>query len=148
MSMCNACFQEQNELLERTGGGCGQIICTHDVEEEETPQPPVKKRKRIQTKIVNDASTQTNNDNDDDDIFPTMEEMLQPNVIAFGKVPVKEPYQIMKVEEKTETFKGVTSEKLHMTLRRKGEENSCTMHRDNCKSFDRTRKLLQTMQRQ
>ena len=92
ISMCNACFQEQIELLESTGGECEQIICTHNVEEEETPQPPVKKRKRIiQTKIVNDVSTQTNDDNDDDDdvdIFPTMEEMLQPNVIAFGKVPV------------------------------------------------------------
>ena len=91
--MCNACFQEQIELLESTGGECEQIICTHNVEEEEeeTPQPQVKKRKRIQTKIVNDASTQTNDDNDDDDdIFPTMEEMLLLNVMAFGKVPVNQ----------------------------------------------------------
>ena len=30
----------------------------------------------------------------------------------------------MKVEEKTETFNGVTSEKLYMTLRKKGEQNT------------------------
>ena len=96
MTMCNVRFQEQNELLESTNGECEQIICTHGIEEE-TPQPQVKKRKRIQTKIV---------------------------VLAFGKVPVKEPFQIMKVEEKTETFKGVTSKKLHMALRKKGEQNT------------------------
>ena len=96
-------------------------MCTN--QEEEITQPQVKKRKRIQKEKV-DVSTQTNEMEDDDEIFPTMEEMLHPNVLAFGKVPVKEPYQIMKVEAKKETFKDVTSENLHMTLRKKGEQNT------------------------
>lgn len=129
---CAVCIAEQEDLFERTGGACGQVICTHpvvfnfegvdmeptqnmintEVEEEvrdETMPPVVKKRKHKSTK----------KDEEHESEFPTLEEMHQSVVSSFSTLPIDKIYQILSAEKKTDKFNGEAC--AHITVKAKGE---------------------------
>ena len=137
---CKICFEEQEDLFERTGGACGQIVCTHiDTKEEEEEEKEEKKNEKKEEEeekgrgekrkiIKNIKSTNEKKqkiaDEVDDMSFPTMEEMTQAQVIAFSKIPENVVYKIEKSEKKVENFNGEEHECAYLTLRKKGSRRT------------------------
>ena len=71
-TMCDCCAKEQEELYETNVGGCGQIICTHMMHENEEVVEPIRTKKR-----KHDAN---------EEVFPTATEMVQSTVISFSNL--------------------------------------------------------------
>ena len=127
--VCNQCFEEQEDLLERTGGSCGQIVCTHmgivTKEEEKKEEEKERGEKRKSTKNNKSSNEKKQKTEDEyDTSFPTMMEMTQAQVMAFSKLPENVIYKIEKAVKKVETFNGNENECAYLTLRKKGSRTT------------------------
>lgn len=144
---CETCIKEQEELMERTDGCCGQIICDHNTnmnegeEEEENDYelgeivddfttPVVKKARKEKRKIQEseknyvrkqlfEDETSDEINESDEGIFPTVKEMMQTNAIAFSKLCIEEVYQIIHAEKKTLKYNGEEIKTAFLTVKRK-----------------------------
>ena len=110
---CKLCQEEQEDLFRRSGGSCGQIICCHDVDNDDsdTDAPDVG----------------GSEDNEITDDFPMADEFKSaygdgeetslPS-IPFRDLPINEVYQIMEIKR----FTTATGDAMILCLKNKKHE--------------------------
>ena len=144
------CSREQEELIEISGGACGQIVCFHleeeqeaatqSLEEEETKEigkiieekpeeMKAKKRKNNENSGVQHGTgnkkTKKQNEKEngchDDMIFPTIAVMNAAKITSLTELPTNTVYEIMNATKRIEKFKGKDIDYVVLTLRKKND---------------------------